>query len=284
MYIATATNFRYKDYCAAMIASVCANTKSPSQIVFTIMIREKNGYYLTQYIKTLTQKFKCTINIVHLKPERFIGLKTSIHKTADAYSKVFAPKIVNAYTKRLLYLDCDIIVIKDIKELWQSNLNLKIVGAVRDTFYETAVVRKPLFNSGVMLIDVEKYIGAEIEEQVVSAVRRNDPTGLWLADQDELNDILVGLWEVLPAKWNVASADFASKNTQAKNPSIIHFTGPAVLKPDHLLCDNPYKKTYYTYASMVFPPNPLIPFIPIGLARLLRIGLFYAKKLTGSEA
>ena len=66
---------------------------------------------------------------------------------------------------KVIYLDADLLIQRDIFELWEQDMQDKIVLAVQDSYiqklparYVPARARKadqPYFNSGVMVIDLE---------------------------------------------------------------------------------------------------------------------------------
>ncbi|MHC4885187.1 MAG: glycosyltransferase, partial [Planctomycetota bacterium] len=80
---------------------------------------------------------------------------------------------------RAIYLDCDVLVRESLHGLWQTPLpDGGIALAVQDTWYPFAEdsdstvfslfsipPEAPLFNSGVMLVDLAAWRGASIEEQ-----------------------------------------------------------------------------------------------------------------------
>ena len=113
----------------------------------------------------------------------------------------------------------------------------------------------------------------------MAEIIKDKPTEYWLADQDELNEVLAGKWFVLPSVWNVASTDLAKRNEQSKIPKLVHFTGSDVLKPDHILCDNPYKKAYFKYLKVTTPVSVTLQLMPTALSHILRVGSFYLGKL-----
>ena len=51
--------------------------------------------------------------------------------TAASY-RIFLPKIISDNVKKTIYLDCDLIVRKDLHELWTQPLNGHILSAVKD--------------------------------------------------------------------------------------------------------------------------------------------------------
>ena len=163
------------------------------------------------------------------------------------------------HVDKVVYLDADVLVRKDILELWEQNMHGNIVLAVQDCYVQQfptsflpASERKgavrPYFNSGVMVIDLEAWRASEIERHCLEAVRLFPHATKWL-DQHLLNLSLAGRWGMLAPVWNKQSfinllpdwrcspyeeAEFLEAR---HNPSIIHFCSRT--KPWRAFCDHP---------------------------------------------
>lgn len=71
--------------------------------------------------------------------------------------------------ERALYLDSDVLVRGDLKQLWNIDLQGKAVGAVTDIGFPMGhdhSTKAPYFNAGVLLIDLAKARGVIDEVQV----------------------------------------------------------------------------------------------------------------------
>lgn len=160
---------------------------------------------------------------------------------------------------RVIYLDADILIQKDIFELWEQNMHGKIVLAVQDSYIQKLPARyfpgqapseRPYFNSGVMVIDLEAWRAAGIEQRCLEAALRLPLRTKWL-DQDVLNACLAGRWGRLPPVWNkqffldvfpdwrCSPYDQDEFQEARSNPAIIHFCSRT--KPWHTFCDHPGK-------------------------------------------
>ena len=79
------------------------------------------------------------------------------------YASLFVSSDLSTDLKRVLYLDCDIIINQSIKELWDFDLQGKTIGTLMDAFskYYRANIdlheNDVIFNSGVMLIALQKW-------------------------------------------------------------------------------------------------------------------------------
>jgi len=157
--------------------------------------------------------------------------------------------------QKVIYLDCDIMVRKPLHGLWAQNLDEAIVGAVQCPAFmaaEEADFRAAYggkyFNSGVLLIDLERWRRDKITERVIawSAVFAKaeafNMQGFWRAFQDQspMNKVLASRWKSLSPTWNftwVTKIEYApGYNLRLEeleaieaDPAIYHFFGP--MKP-----------------------------------------------------
>lgn len=108
---------------------------------------------------------------------------------------------------RLLYLDCDTLVVSSLTELPRVDMNGKAVGVVRDSLtdeYKTLIgfyENDDYFNSGVLLIDVERW-----REQNITGLlfdyAKNVRSAFCNPDQDLLNIVLRDKKYILPPEYN----------------------------------------------------------------------------------
>lgn len=77
-------------------------------------------------------------------------------------------------------MDCDIIVIQSLEELWNLDMHGKTIVALKDAFgkwYRMNIDFEPndvMFNSGVMLINLDKWKGQKVEEKLMKFIIDNN--------------------------------------------------------------------------------------------------------------
>lgn len=171
--------------------------------------------------------------------------------------------------ERVLYLDCDVMLRRSVSELWSKDLEGKTVATMPDVF--SRLYRKgmelnpeePIYNDGVMLLDLEMWREHGIEEKALAFIRRCGGSPL----QDDLGVINAVLSrEALPLspEWNSLTAfyDFTydemlyyrkppayfSKEEISRavsNPALVHFTSSfRSVRPWEAGCTHPYAKEY----------------------------------------
>lgn len=126
----------------------------------------------------------------------------------SAFSRLFAFDLLPKDIDRVLYLDCDIIVDGSIEELYNHEMDDKIIWAVKDCVskaYKQKIGIKGddvYINTGVMMMNLEKMRKFPMEECITEFV--DQYAGVMdYADQEIINGIFQGEFGILPPQWNV---------------------------------------------------------------------------------
>lgn len=138
--------------------------------------------------------------------------KNVYHFSVATYYRLFIASLFPQYQK-ILYLDCDIVLLGDVSELYRTELDGCIIGAAPEQFVrytpefreyaEKAVGVDPdgYVNAGVLVIDLDQFRAHRIEEQFIDLITRYD-FDLLDPDQAYLNYLCDGYIHVLPNGWN----------------------------------------------------------------------------------
>ena len=184
-----------------------------------------------QKIKRLENK-NFSINFVDMTD--YIGdlhkkLKNVYHYGLAAYYRLFIQGKFPQY-KKILYLDCDIVVLGDISRLYNVDLKGNMLAGVQDGFVQgvdafrlyakEAVGVNPTeyINSGILVMDLEKFREEDIEDKFTYLLSTYnfdtvDP------DQAYLNYFCRERKLLLPAGWNRTPAYLDYKG----ETNIIHY-------------------------------------------------------------
>ncbi|KAF8622025.1 hypothetical protein AX15_007315 [Amanita polypyramis BW_CC] len=117
--------------------------------------------------------------LMYLQPP--MGLASEMGVT---WSKLDLHQIVPV--ERILYLDVDILVRHDLKELWETDLKGASIGAAVDIGYpmgHSGIKRGPYFNAGVLLMDLAKIRSSAAQLRATGAAHADSKH----KDQDALN-------------------------------------------------------------------------------------------------
>ena len=126
-------------------------------------------------------------------PPKDLKLPVRAHYSLDTYSRLWLADFFPESVERVLYLDSDLIVVGDIQELWDSDLNGKLLAAASipgSTKCEFLSIPESYgyFNAGVILTDLRQWRETRAIDELVAFVAAN-PDKLVDVDQDVLNPL-----------------------------------------------------------------------------------------------
>lgn len=138
--------------------------------------------------------------------------KDVYHFSLASYYRLFIASLFPEYDK-VIYLDCDLVILGDISELYEINIGENILAAAPEQFVrstaefriyaERALGLNPDFyvNSGVLLMNLDEFRKRRIEDRFVELISKYD-FDLLDPDQAYLNYLCRGRIHVLPNGWN----------------------------------------------------------------------------------
>ena len=198
---------------------------------------------------------------VRLRLHRFrvpesLGLPVRAHYALDNYARLWVADFFDGTVEKVLYLDCDMVVLGSLRGLWNADLQGHLLGAVSiPGSTRCAVLGIPeahgYFNSGVMLIDLAQWRASRAFETVI-AYATGHRALLHDVDQDALNACFHDRRAVLAPIWNGISPfyfDYHPLGLDAEalarfrhDVKIVHFNGAS--KPWSYTCRHPRKREY----------------------------------------
>ena len=196
----------------------------------------------------------------------------------------------------MLYLDSDLIVVGDIRELWDIDLGGRLLAAATipgSTKCDFLSIPEcyGYFNSGVMVTDLRQWRETRAIDEVVAFMAAN-PDKLTDVDQDALNACFYKRRAKLPYIWNVISPFYFAYHplglsqeeveTIRRDARIVHFNGAS--KPWSYMSKHPRRADYLSYLKLsewrdYVPPDrtlynmtkkKMAQFLPRWLVRALR--------------
>jgi lipopolysaccharide biosynthesis glycosyltransferase len=229
---------------------------------------------------------------VEIGDEVLRGLDGHWHISRATFYRLILPDILEPEVRRLIYLDSDLIVARDIRELWTADMESRVIAAVYDAGIDAvpfakrwglAPVPGSYFNAGVLLIDMERVRGEGIFRTAFDFLLANRPE-LGFMDQDALNHTLWRQWRVLDPVWNVQrsmlfsnwASDSPAFLRPRGRPAIVHYTGD----------QKPWiANTYHPYAWLYWRALARTPFWSdvakaggVNFGSQLRMGLRFLKR------
>lgn len=180
--------------------------------------------------------------------------------TSATYYRLLMGECLPLEIRRVIYLDCDMLICGDLADLWRASLDDAVVAAVSDPGFSSQCLLgltndAPYFNAGMMLIDLVRWRREAVGSSALH-FRMTHPERVTYDDQCALNWILRGRWRELGAIWNVQALHLgqrADSGVQYFEPPvlvtsearIVHFNAPG--RPWLYMDDHPFKQVYLSY-------------------------------------
>lgn len=179
--------------CLVTIKSIIDNSEHKNLLSFFILIPEK--FESTKHIEKFKEKEKCKIQIISMG-DKYEKLSTGRRLTTPAYYRFSIPWITKK--KKAIYLDSDLLIRKDIKNLFDIDLEEYCYAAVVDgsanenhilpNLEGNIIIEKGnYYNSGVLLLNCDK-IRKEMPATFANLLLKQEKERIYdYLDQDILN-------------------------------------------------------------------------------------------------
>lgn len=265
--IVFASDNNYAQHTAVAMASVLLNTKSPDKIKFFLIddnIQQDNKDKILSTIK----KLNGSIEFVKIKNTNLENCYVSGELSRASYFRLDIANILNDDIKKIIYLDCDLLVYDDIEKMWNIDMCNKplaatcdygIMASKRIRMQKNKYIGLPFdaayFNAGVLMMDLDMWRGYDYAKDIIKLATENKYPN---HDQDALNKFFMYNWQEIPLRWDVIPPVFnlflkiitnkqlRNKAIEAKlNPAIFHYAGG--YKPWEYKIYRGFNDKYYEY-------------------------------------
>jgi len=168
------------------------------------------------------------------------GLAVTSEWSIAAWSRLCLPEIIDVEIKKVIYLDCDVIVNDSLDELFKLDMDSKSIAGCLDvqnysdeTYRRLGYDRKYKYIcSGVLVINLDYWREHNIKQQILDFSKGNN---LKFPDQDAINYVCRESKIILPPDYGVLVPYFFHKDFIAehkdeikrifRSPKIIHYAG-----------------------------------------------------------
>lgn len=260
MHICLACDDQYAPHVEVVIRSVFAHV--PAGGARIALISDGVSAPNLGRIRSLCQGFGAELHTIEIG-QALSNLDIEAgHLTRAALGRLFIPKII--LEEKTVYLDVDTVCAASLQPLWDTEMGGRCAMMVESPWpryrdHKLTIgldAGDPYFNSGVMVIDVDKMRRISFFERAMEIAYRGKAM-LAFADQDVVNLLLRGDVRPLHPRWNVATSLFHWRPGQTltygaveaqdavRSPAVIHYTGSR--KPWHPDCEHPYADAFRAY-------------------------------------
>lgn len=242
---------------ATTIVSILLNANTEDEFNFYVLdggisARHKDKIDL---LKTLHD---FNIQYIKIQDEVFKDCPINLHFTKATYYRFKLASLLNL--DKVLYLDCDILVKKSLRDLYNVDIKNKYAAIVEDYLSSYKLISthckilgiNKYFNAGVMLLNLKKIREDSIEQKCFTFVK-NFPEKIKFVDQCVLNAVFQENVEFIDKIYNFqynkkAINDIPKIYKTCKNKCVIlHFVSE--LKPWILEQNYHFKWEYNKYLS-----------------------------------
>ena len=237
--IAMATDNNYIMPTIVAMTSILENRNSDTKIDFYMMLSGEVPQDSKNKILSLQKKYlNCNITLIDMK-DKLKELFINKYLTTATYYRLMLPSLL-PHLDKVLYLDVDIIVRKDLSELFNYNIdNFYLSGVlayngnsklnrfkwrlnnIKTDFYMQKyggdIYKKSYINAGVMVVNLNKMRKDNIEPKLLDCAKSYN---FLTHDQCALNMVCYGKILNIPPIYNTTSVD-----NDNSNQVIVHYLG-----------------------------------------------------------
>jgi lipopolysaccharide biosynthesis glycosyltransferase len=140
------------------------------------------------------------IHIIKASLKKLEGIPKFLHITSTSCLKFELPNLI-PHQDKVLYLDSDVIIQKDLSELFETNINDFYAGVIKDIgLIDNDLNIKNYFNSGIMLLNLKLMRENDASAALFNIRRSVD--NLTYVDQDCFNILFEKKVKLLPIIYN----------------------------------------------------------------------------------
>ena len=236
--LALASNERYFPglYCA--VASTLTYLDATREVDVKVLdggISHASKDTLSRLIDSIGESVR--LEFMNIDPSVFEEATLGPGESHMTYCRTLLPRLLDV--PRLIYLDCDVLVFRDLSELLDHELSPgKILAAVRDSQtltleHDSRTIAGAMdlpaagryFNAGVALLNLDEFRNQNFTKQALEFLKKwKGHYRFW--DQSAMNFLLHGKIDELPEYWNRASWRFDAQQDNELS-CILHYTTSA---------------------------------------------------------
>lgn len=215
--ICYASSNNYAKYLALSMATVLTSKATDDNIKFYILdggLTEKDRENLIDLRKIADFE----IEFIKIDKEKFTNcpINTAKYLSIVTYYRLSLPDILQDIDK-VLYIDCDTRINGSLKQLFNTDLEGKPLGAAHDVNSRQLCKEYNLndyYNAGVLLLDLNKLREIKFTSEIFDWISQNSAK-LKYNDQDAINIFFANRIKTLDPKWNIQIRNHA-RNYKAK--------------------------------------------------------------------
>lgn len=229
--ICLSTDQRYVPYLCVTIQSIIEQASAEYNYDIVVLYQQLSGCVQ----ETILSMENSNVSIRLVSVDKFMEQRfhdmfvTKAYYALPTYYRFFIPQIFGGYNK-VLYLDCDLVALKDVQELFSIDLGESLIGAVRDlgVTQQINAIRgwkeyfvdelkicdlTGIFQAGVLVFNTEEMRNYNLLQRCIEVLEELPHPRV--QDQCVLNAVCQGRVRYLDYRWNVMwNLPFLAENLQ----------------------------------------------------------------------
>ena len=232
-------------------------------------------------INNLVTDYSCDITFIETKKLdemdfNVLGLERNLNESSlTTYARLFMSTLLPETIDKVIYLDCDSLIVDSFKDLWKLDISNYYCAGVLDGI-NTAVKEYLGFekednyiNAGFLLVNLKKWREDNVENEFIRFMADNQDR-FYQHDQGVLNNVFKDRMKIIEPKFNLQiyfqtlpynlarkftcmTTEYYTENivdNSRENPVFLHFCGPNYNRPWYNK-DHPYAELFREYADCV---------------------------------
>ena len=262
---------------ATSICSLCENNRAVKDIriyVLSLGISEENKKELDRFIHTYEQgDHRRELTVIEIENmESYFDFDFQIEGwNPIVLARLLLDRFLPASVHRVLYLDGDTIVRRELSKLFETEMGDSAIGAAIEPTCShkrkeaLGLKGRPYYNAGVLLIDLDNWREQDTGKKMIEYYRERNGK-LFANDQDAINGSEKGRIKTLSCGYNYhntydiyryrlmkKNCDYKIPEKRVmekikKNPAIVHFLGEE--RPWRAGNGNRFREEYEHYLAM----------------------------------
>lgn len=275
LVVVYSTDDNYAQHMGVSIISLLENNKHFNNIKIYVIANNITNYS-KEKLNEVSNKYNRDIIFIdfnNYKNKLKLNMKWNI--SLSSYARLFVSSILPSDINKVLYFDCDTVIVDKIDELWNVNTEDYYVCGVADTVSSATKLdvginkNESYINAGMLLINLKKWREDDIEDKFIEFIKKHNGS-VTHHDQGVINGVLHLKSKVLEPKFNLMTVYYTMKrehiifyygidnefyseqeiNESLKKPVYIHYTPGFTSRPWVKGCKHPKKNIYIEYLKI----------------------------------
>ena len=279
MNIVLASDDNYVPLLTISIVSFLENNQNDFEEINVFILNDGITNQNIEKINNRLNKYDCNVSFIKTKnienlSSKIVSLERDNIASFTTYSRLFIASLLPDDIDKIIYLDCDILIVDSVKQLWDEDISDYYCAGVLDccntTVQEMLGISEEdnYINAGALYINLKKWREDNVEEKFIEFIMNNQ-NRYYQHDQGIINDTFKNKIKIISPKYNLQGYfqympykiskkfsgidyEYYSKgivDDARQNPVFLHFCGANFFRPWQNE-KHPFVNVYKKYAKL----------------------------------